>query len=153
LDPGDLVSADDLVQDTAMIEESPAFADRELVGETGYPAMVHVEAGAPLIQVAVRDRLHARADSGVVVAVVKNLRIGVEGIEYQPVRVQLPELNRRGVIGRVAGIRKQVDVAELRIGQIILSGGKGGRLKRRIGFTEARRKCVDVPAFRQIDAG
>ena len=114
--------------------------------------MIHIESRAPLVETPVGHRLDARAHAIVGVTVVQNFRERVEGIEHQPVRVQLPELRCRRVISRVAHIRQKVDAAELRVGQIVLSERERSLLKRRIALSERRGKRVDVPRLRQAHA-
>ena len=52
LNPGKIVTADDVVQETSLVPEVPAFAHRQLIGETGNKAVPQVKAGSPFVQVA-----------------------------------------------------------------------------------------------------
>src|SRR5260370_26885956 len=101
LDPGNLPSAEDSVQDAALVHELPALPHRQRVGCVGDKAMIAVVAGAGFLQAAVLDR----SDAGAVIVVILAVdRLGerIEGAVGETLGPALLYLDGAGVERRMS---------------------------------------------------
>ena len=110
-------------------------------------AGVLVEIGREVHDFAVGDRLDTCTYAVIGIAIVDRFGIRVERVRRQALSEALLKLHRACMKGGVAGVRHPIDIAELRIGQVVLRRRKRRCAQRGIVVAKAVWKCVHVPAL------
>src|SRR5207253_2779353 len=101
LNPGQLVTAHQIVEELAVIYPFSAATYWQFVCGTRHEDMGSIVAGPRLIQISILNRRHASTHSVVAVAVVDGLRERIKRIQDQTLRVTLLKLHSSGVISGV----------------------------------------------------
>jgi hypothetical protein len=99
-----------------------------------------------------RSVLQRRDTGSAIVAVLAVDGLGecVERAEHQTVRVTPFKLDGTGVISGMAEVRPQ-DVAELRVGAVVLRRGEHGVAQSRVARGKVERECIRLPPLNQAD--
>ena len=110
LDVSDLPPAENRIGNATRVHPVLALAERQLVSHIGDEAVVAVITCPGFLQAPVLNGRNARPVVIVILAV-DGLRIRIECAEAQPIRHALIQLQGSAMIGGVAEVRAQVDVA------------------------------------------